>query len=411
MTKINQGALFEYQLQRLFFHEGYLTRKGIDLYPDVAAGKNVTDVDVLALAFGPSLQPILLIGECKTGASHQEEMDRLLWLRGMVHFLEANTGFFAKTELSPQIKAFARHLDLLALDASRIAQREKVLNIADRWIGSHNPDFMEEHRRQLGALTKRHPEVHRLAKFLQASFWWQDNFERLKKICSALSKIGELYDRARKPEHKFVMRGLHYEAIILLTVSLLYAAHQAVELSDQEFQSLIYRHLASGIGTPEEFKHLAGIVQDFVREAVRTETGRYPRKTIPSLQLKPPHYTDAIVSLIERLLTQSGVVRELVRFQDILFYEYLYRSQPVEWTSLSTVFPGSTEMLLKQTQNIMQFARRQLKAPSSVTEEVLALTYYPEQKTSQAIAASSRQISFLKDKEQSPTERGQQLEK
>jgi hypothetical protein len=374
MTKISEGIQFEYRLQRLFFHEGYFTRRGVDLYPDVAAGQKVTDVDVLALAFGPSLQPILLIGECKTSASGQEEMDRLTWLRGMVHFLKADAGFFAKTTLSPHIKGFARHLDLVALNASRIAQREQSLDIADQWIGSHDAEFMGSYLGQLRALAKQHPDVRRLSQFLYANFWWQDNFDRLKRVCSALSKTGELYDRAKESEHKFIMRGLYYEATVLLTVSLLYVAQQAVELAGQESQALIHRHLASGIGTPEDFEHLASIVEEFVREAIRAETGRYPTKPIPPLRLEAPPYAPAMIALVERLLQQSGVVRELVRFQDVLFYEYLHRDRAVDWTILSTMFPGSTEMLLKQTQNIMHFARRQLRAPASVTEEVLELS-------------------------------------
>lgn len=410
MAKLNEGEQLEYRMQRLFFYEGYFTRRSIDLYPEVADGQKVTDVDVLGLAFGPSLQPILLIGECKTTRSSSEEMDRLLWLRGMVHFLDASIGFFAKTSLSPQIKGFARHLDLLAFDDQRINQREHDLNIHDRWLGSHNPEFMHRLLSQTSSIAKQHPDINRLSRFLMANFWWQDNFDRLKKTCSAISKIGELYERAKEPEHKLIVRGLYFEAVILLTVSLLYAAHRGMELTNQEFQRLVTTNLSSGIGNPKDFKKLSSVVNNFVRETIRLETGHYPTKEMPSLQLQPPAYTSAIINLMERLLHQSESVRELPRFQDVLFYEYLHQDRPIDWAQLIRMFPNNGEMLLKQTQNILHFAGRQLDAPKLITDEILRLFWsaqspdsvikdQPEESQQQKLPLQERQLSQKQENE------------
>jgi len=374
MTRTKAGKRFEYRLQRLFFHEGYFTRIGVDFYLE-DSNPRVTDVDVLALSFGTALRPSLLIGECKTSASGSEEMDRLLWLKGMVQFLDASTGFLAKTTLLPHIKDFARRLDLLAFDGKRIAQREMDLRIDDLWMGSHNIDFMENLASKVGALAKAHPEVRRLNWFLSANFWWQDNFERFKRTCTALQKIGELHRRATEEEHQFVIKSLYLEAIILLTVSFLYMAHSAIELTSQEFQSLIETSLASGIGTPQDFQKLSELVGKYVREMIRLETGHYPTKPLPVLRLETPEYARAAVGIVERFLHHSDAVREILRFQDVLFYEYLLPKETIDWRNLSRLFPSSQAMLLKHTQNVVHFAQRNLDAPGAFSEQIMELTW------------------------------------
>jgi hypothetical protein len=374
MTRIKAGKQFEYRLQRLFFYEGCFTRIGVDFYLE-DSNHRVTDVDVLALSFGAALRPSLLIGECKTSASGSEEMDRLLWLKGMVQFLDASTGFLAKTTLLPHIKDFARRLDLLAFDDKRIAQREMDLGISNQWMGSHNISFMENLAGKVGALAKAHPEVRRLNWFLSANFWWQDNFERFKRTCTALQKIGELHRRAEKEEHQFVIKSLYLEAIILLTVSFLYLAHSAIELTSQELQSLIQTSLTSGIGTPQDFQKLSELVGKYVREMIRLETGHYPTKQLPVLRLETPEYARAAVGMVERFLHHSDAVREILRFQDVLFYEYLLPEETIDWHVLSRLFPSDRAMLVKYTQNVVHFAQRSLDAPSVFSEQIMALTW------------------------------------
>ena len=84
--QLNKGDDMEMRVARLWFWEGYFSRNGINLkryyHPEPLL---VTDLDLLACDFGPSLQMIRTIGEVKTGVgkSAPKPLDRIIWLRGL----------------------------------------------------------------------------------------------------------------------------------------------------------------------------------------------------------------------------------------------------------------------------------------------------------------------------------------
>jgi len=79
--RLNKGDEMEMRVARLWFWEGYFSRRDIDLrrryHPEPLI---ITDLDLVAYDIGPSLQASQTIGEVKTGTgrSAPKLLDRII---------------------------------------------------------------------------------------------------------------------------------------------------------------------------------------------------------------------------------------------------------------------------------------------------------------------------------------------
>lgn len=80
----NRGEQYECRVARVLHHEGAVVRRAVDLNLQFGERFTVTDVDVLALTFLPSLRRQVTICECKTTTgSGPTAGDRILWGAGV----------------------------------------------------------------------------------------------------------------------------------------------------------------------------------------------------------------------------------------------------------------------------------------------------------------------------------------
>ena len=140
--QLNKGDEMEMRVARLWFWEGYFSRSGINLkryyHPEPLL---VTDIDLFAYDFGPSLQVNRTIGEVKTGTgrSAPKPLDRIIWLRGLKQLVGADHAELVSSNApSSRARGLARSIGVSAQSQADIERREKLADVASvAEAGSH----------------------------------------------------------------------------------------------------------------------------------------------------------------------------------------------------------------------------------------------------------------------------------
>lgn len=359
-----EGKPFEYRLQRLLFYEGFFARTSIHLHRYFYPQKvQITELDVVGVAFMEFFRPRMVLVDCKSGKA--KEADRILRLKGLLSYFSADAAIFAKTGLEESVRKFAGLLEIDALDDGLISARERELGIeSTKPVGSHNLALREGLLKNAKHALRGNKLFHRYYWFLNSDFWYLDNFIRLKKLGTGFRAIQEHWVPGLNKEKELAMKWFFYESTLLFTLCMLYLCHEATRFSPDKFRTYVGTKLASGIADYGELKRLAETIDDYVKTVLRESVGQQPLDfQLPALFPKPPEYTNELLDMVDRFVRQGNTVRDLLRFQDMLFYEFLLQGRQVEREVFKTASIGNLQKLAKQTQNVVKMICRQFAIP------------------------------------------------
>lgn len=371
---IDNGKWFEHRVQRLFFYEGFFTRTSIDLkpyfYPDRV---DITDLDVLGLSFSIPTKVISIIADCKFGNAKAPE--RVLWLRGLCEYLQADHGIIAKRKLTTRVKEFARSIGLQALDEARIVDRERELGIKSyEWYGSHNPEKSEWIQQIIRKEFSRDDKLKRFYNYIVSEFWYDDNYIRLKKICNGLKIISEYWVEKVVTPRVQVYRWMLAESLILLTICLLYIMRDIHGLLEEDVETLIRIKMASGIAKYEELERIGRYVTDYIQTIMVETQGVSGILKAPSFMPEAPEYTPGIIELVMRLRAHPYVSSQLPRYQDLLLHEFGFKSLPVDQSLMNRFGFTDQVTLFKLTSNIIRFIQKYFGFTFEQIEKILPIT-------------------------------------
>ncbi len=367
--RIAPGTEFEYRVACLRFHQGCFVRRAIDVWPTGLEGDKLAELDCLVVTFDPRLRRVLEVVECKTGARGQGEIDRLLWLRGVERLARAQEVTFAKLQVAPRTRTFARQLDVDVLDEAAITTLERDLGIATgEWVGFHDPHFGERIVKPARAALSSVRELQGVGKYLFGSFWFTDDFTRVKQLRRAIQLLIR-HEGLLNPAPLQLGLG---EATTLLMLTIVSIAGWQHQLAPTEFRELVTRELAIGIGDGRSLRALLRRVDDFHRESIealhaayqQAGVGRLPFPT-PSLEveaLAPPEWVDAFINLVTRFAQQPRLATDLVRWTDLWAAQLLGAVVPSE--TLRALFGGQEAQLHDSFTLLLTFLTRIWDVPA-----------------------------------------------
>jgi hypothetical protein len=319
--QIQLGTAFEYRVARLRFCQGNFVRRSIDVWPSSAEKQQLAEIDLISVFFDPQMHRTSEIIECKTGAGGTGEIDRLLWLKGIGDYGKTNSVTFAKLQIAPRTREFARQLNVEIMDMKTIETIERSLKIPSGWWpGFHNPEFGEKICKPARIeLTS----IQRIGKYLFGGFWFVDDFTRIKQLRSLFRVLIENSSDISKNALKLGI-GEATTLFIFTTISI---ASWQNQLSDEGFRELIVQELSTGLGDPISLRNLLRKIDDLHRMEIESlhkvyqenGVGRivFPIKSLEKEILTPPEWVDGYLELVSRFSKRPNLALNVLRWCDL----------------------------------------------------------------------------------------------
>ena len=194
---LNKGDEMEMRVARLWFWEGYYSRSGVNLkrhyHPEPLL---VTDLDLLAYDFGPSLQMRRTIGEIKsgTGRSAPKPLDRIVWLRGLKELVGVDHAeLVSSNPPSPRARSLARSIGVSAQSQADLERREQLADIAGvEDAGSHGTRAFLE-RVWVHKHCSSSQDLERAFWFLRSDVWFYDDITACKRLIGLYRQLGGMW--------------------------------------------------------------------------------------------------------------------------------------------------------------------------------------------------------------------------
>jgi len=321
---IPAGTVWEYRLGRLRFYQGQFFRRSIDVWPAPVTGDKLAEIDGITVSFDPQLRRRIEVLEGKTSAGRRGEIDRVIWMRGISTLVGAHDVVIAKIKVDARTRNLARRLRVGVLDEQAVAAAEAAIGVGPAdWVGMHDPEFGEAVVKPLREGLGKAADVNRAGKFLWGSYWFNDEFTRLKQLRTLFRFCQEQVGRLDDALIKLAVG----EATVLfaLTAYSITAWHN--HYSSEDFHRFVEQELNSGVTDVENLRRVLRRVDDLHRHDVEAVHRSYidsgvARLVIPIRQLeneilRPPEWIEGFLDLTARLRARPQVASSVLRALDL----------------------------------------------------------------------------------------------
>jgi hypothetical protein len=162
--------------------------------------KLITDIDVLALRPGLDLRWELVLGDCKT-LKGQSPANRVLWLRGLMHYFSASAGLIIlqrKQPIEQDHKLFAASLGIALVGEDEFEKYDRAIIYPE---GSVKYPLSMSSITELRAISTRYIVLKEFCEFIYGFAWNETSrLELLRKVIGEAQTIAQELDPA-KTEH------------------------------------------------------------------------------------------------------------------------------------------------------------------------------------------------------------------
>jgi len=327
---IPPGTQWEYRLTRLRFYQGQFVRRSIDIWPQGTGGDKLAELDAIAVSFDPQLRRRVEVIEGKTSAGRSGEIDRVIWLRGIGTLVPADDVVIAKTKVDERTRHLARRLQVSVLDEHAVAAAERALEIQDDdWVGMHDPEFGERIIKPRREALGKAAELNRAGKFLFGSYWFTDEFTRLKQLRTLFRltavQLGKVDDR--------VITLAVGEATALFALAAYSVASWHDQYSPDAFNRFLTHELSSGVADADNLRRILRRIDDIHRQDIEAVHNAYiaggvarailPVRSLEADILRPAEWIEGFLDLIARLRAHPHLATAVIRTLDLRFAERL----------------------------------------------------------------------------------------
>ncbi|MDD4126775.1 MAG: hypothetical protein PHV39_03705 [Methanomicrobium sp.] len=358
---MDEGTLLEYRIQRLLFHKGYTTRRSLPLrtyfYPDEI---DLTDIDVYAIKFDEEFNEIKTIVECKSGTSKNvKSFDRLIWLRGLMDYLKVSKGIFMKKGMSLSAKKFAFDNKIMPIDYSWLDLKEKEMNLSEDWRGSYSINYYEKMINYYKKIKKSPDNITPYYWFIKMKFWLLPPSIQIKEIMRGYKELTKKCNFEN--EYELWLLG---ESIILISIALLRFCGELYPLNKNERNEWIKIKLMEGMDvTIEQQEKRLNLIKLYIEHKIQEETGKKIYINEEELKVYPPDFTDNLIELINRLLSNPNYSILVPSFLDFIIHEYILNNKEIDLMELSQLFPKmDLDLLAKISKNVILFLDPAIKS-------------------------------------------------
>jgi len=315
------------RVARLWFWEGYYSRSGINLkrhyHPEPLL---VTDLDLLAYDFGPSLQVRRTIGEVKsgTGRSAPKPLDRIIWLRGlkeMVGFDHAE--LVSRNAPSPRARSLARSIGVSAQSQADLERREQLVDIAGvEDAGSHGSRaFLECTWTHKHCSSSR--DLERAFWFLRSEVWFCDEITACKRLIGLYRQLGGMWTPDIEDDDSRALRWLLAETVSVFVLNAVAAASEVIRVAPDLLATEVGDRLSAGLAPADVMRRIALDVDKFVGGvlAAAKAPASLSAEAMGALHPAAPAWTEQFLELLSRIAAMPQEARRLPRQADLLTYE------------------------------------------------------------------------------------------
>lgn len=368
-----KGEIYECRLARLLHHEGSFVRRAVDLQLQFGEPFTVTDVDVLAVQFSPSLERRVLVVECKTteARSAASAADRLLWGAGVRRLVPGADRHMLATvkQATPRVRGLAARLGAEVVDERDVSRREGLLGLsAIDLSGPHDPTLIAA-QSDVFQTIRNDDELKRVWAFVRSEFWFSDEVYGLKRAFGALRLIERRWHPELPDRAKAAVRWLAEECIAAAVVSLVRMAGDCYRQPPAVFERALAERLAEGIVPYAVMQDISKQVDRYVlavlQQAGVDSGGQLDR--LGALDPRPPAYVEPLVEVLERLALAPRATSQLARLLDERIAER--RGSPVPKTAPAIPDADRAAALIE---TVATFLRGQIKVPADLLSPLTA---------------------------------------
>ena len=326
-SELDKGDALEMRVARLWFWEGFYSRRGVDLKrhyePEPLL---VTDLDLLAFEFSPMLHRTKHIGEVKsgTGRSAPKALDRVVWLRGLMELVGADHAeYVAVSAPSPRAKELARSLGVRAQSEADVARREVLADIRDvADIGAHGPRAFRE-AQWVHKHCAKDRDLERAFWFVRSDVWFHDPLTAAKRLIGLYRQLSKMWVPDVDDDDARAVRWLLAETVSAFTMNTVAVAAEALVDDPDLLTARVGERLSAGHAPADAMRRIAADVDKFVGGllSATNASAAIRADAIGAMHPTPPDWTEQFVDLLRRLGSARDAARSLPRQVDVLVYE------------------------------------------------------------------------------------------
>jgi hypothetical protein len=319
-----KGGAFEARVARLLAVEGAFVRTRVNLEPHFRERFTVTDLDVYAVAFTPTLAASSTVVECKTTEARNtpSAADRLMWLAGVKQLMGADHGTLATTRpASDALRELAAALRVAVADERDIERRELIRGVStDSPIGPHGPAvtaLVDDARRSL----KADRELHRAYIYVRSELWLSQPASAVKRTLGALRLVGDRYSDHLPANEVLAIQWLVGELATGLALAVTRLAGEAYLQPEPVFDRKLAERFSEGLASYHALIRISKAVDEYLAGVLR-EAGVNPAVMVRSFGAfdpRPPAYLERLIELIQRFATAPAAAQDTARLADVRF--------------------------------------------------------------------------------------------
>lgn len=326
LSEPTMGAELEARVAQVWFWEGYFARFGINLQhyysPEIL---QVTDLDLLAFDFSPTLVRSKVIGEVKSG-SRDKPLDRSIWLGGLLQLVNADSGEVT-TRLVPTLKVrdLASKLRITAQSIEDLTRREKSIGIGELGeLGSQGKQGVRT-LNEIRNICSEDPDLERAFWFLRSEVWFLDPISSSKRILGLLKLLSLRWTPGVDAREDRCLRWLFAESVVVFVLNVVTVSGSALTLDEANFTRLLTERLSEGTIPTGEMRRLGAKIDKFVAGILTAANAPATIKinAMGALEPQKPEYTETFIELALRLRDVSLEARRAPRQLDLLLHERL----------------------------------------------------------------------------------------
>ena len=310
------GVALEARVQRLFLAQGIFAERS--LLPTADAGHRLlaTDIDVLVSEYASGFHLTRRHAECKSGR-RVPVLDRILWLSGVRAMLGADASYLVLDSFDEGAADFARSLNVDVMTVKQLEIWEQAFKVpADHWPNRSDFKLVDPVRRramdlgkQNGAL-ERDKVVRQALQFVEIDSWRVFGYGRLNRLLAILRALSDVPDEpALEGERSVSARYSASALLVRLSQYLLAVCHDVSRVPVSDIHTYLLNRLKFGDQDPRRARALVQGTVDWISLALRDRGMAIPPEVDSDRLFQPPTYSEALVSLTQKLLGAPNEAR------------------------------------------------------------------------------------------------------
>lgn len=343
------------KLMKFLWYNGYFVKKDVDLanyqYGE-RTSSTYTDVDVFAIKFDEKFDHHQIISECKSGRT-AKNVDKILWLGGLVAYLEVDEGIFLRNQIDEKKYFYlSKRLNITPLSLRGLLELESSQNINEKdCIGAFNPDVLDKEDLIFKKLKNSIKTVHDYLKF----GYWNDSYQRqIRLLTTSLTEIKE-YAGFTDKERNF----LQVYILSLISISILKFSKPILIFPSSHQEEYIKETILGEEIEINERKQILGKVYDFLVDQSTEFKGENHNKD-DFINIIYLDFSKYLIDLIQRICKNPITARQIPRLLDVIAYDVILNDNKnnIKEKLFSHNNDIDLELLVKTSKNLIIFAFR-----------------------------------------------------